>query len=76
MDESEVEFELVPKGEKVLLVVDGRIKHQAIKSGLRNGDYIEIISGLKPGDVIVQDASEDLADDTRVKAAKIHPAKQ
>ncbi len=64
------------EGEKVLLVVDGRIKHQAIKSGLRNGDYIEIISGLKPGDVIVQDASEDLADDTRVKAAKIHPAKQ
>jgi len=62
--------------ETVLLVVDGKIKHQTIKSGLRNGDYIEIISGLEPGDVIVQDASEDIADDTRVKAAKIHPAKQ
>lgn len=55
--------------EKVLLVVDGKIKHQVIKSGLRNGDYIEIISGLKPGDVIVQDASEDIPNQTHVKAA-------
>ncbi|MGE5391206.1 MAG: efflux RND transporter periplasmic adaptor subunit [Deltaproteobacteria bacterium] len=53
--------------EKVMLLVNNRIKHQDIKTGLRNGDDIEIKSGLKPGDVIIQDASEDIADDTRVK---------
>jgi len=56
--------------EQVLLIVSGKIKHQVVKTGLRGQDNIEIRSGLQAGDVIVRDASTDIADNTRVKPAK------
>jgi len=55
--------------EQVFLLSNGRMKYQKVKTGLRSGDDIEILDGLKAGDIIVRDASQDLADNTRVKAA-------
>lgn len=56
--------------EQVLLIVNNKIKHQDVKTGLRGQDDIEILSGIKSGDLIVRDASTDMADNTRVKSAK------
>lgn len=56
--------------DQVMKVTDGKIQHQAIKTGLGDQDRIEITSGLKAGDIIVRDASNDLADGTKVKEAK------
>lgn len=56
--------------EQVLLIVDGKIKHQAVKTGLRDQDNIEIRSGLKTGAMLVRDASTDIVDNTRVKSSK------
>lgn len=53
--------------DQVLKVVNGRVKHQIIKIGLRNQDQAEILSGLQAGDVVIRDASEDIADNTKVK---------
>lgn len=53
--------------DQVLKIVDGKIKHQNIKSGLSDEDKIEILSGLKAGDLVVRDASEDIPDGTKVK---------
>jgi len=53
--------------ERVLLIVNGKIKHQDVKTGLRGEADIELLSGLKAGDLIVRDASADIADNTRVK---------
>ena len=53
--------------DQVLKIVDGKIKHQDIKTGLSDEDKIEILTGLKAGDLIVRDASEDIPDGTKVK---------
>lgn len=56
-----------PDGSKqVLLVKDGQVVHQTIKTGLGDNDNIEIINGLKTDDLIVKDASLDLAEQTKV----------
>lgn len=57
--------------ENVLLIVNGKIKHQAVKTGLRGQDVIEVLSGLISGDLIVRDASTDLAENIRVKSATV-----
>ncbi len=41
------------KGEHVYLVKKGRAVRQAVKSGLRIGDQIEILEGLEPGQEVI-----------------------
>jgi RND family efflux transporter MFP subunit len=41
--------------EKVVIVVDGRAKETLIRTGRRGEDWIEVVSGLKRGDVVVLD---------------------
>ncbi|MFT7227913.1 MAG: membrane fusion protein (multidrug efflux system) [Methylophilaceae bacterium] len=61
---------LRPAGE-VVYVVRENIAHQAIvKTGLRQQGFIEIISGLKPNDLIVVDGAGFLTDKAPVKIAK------
>ena len=61
---------LRPAGE-VVYVVRENIAHQAIvKTGLRQKGFIEIISGLKPNDLIVVDGAGFLTDKAPVKIAK------
>jgi RND family efflux transporter MFP subunit len=41
--------------EKVFLVKDGKAVEKNITTGRRNGDFIEVPAGLKPGDLVVLD---------------------
>jgi len=56
--------------EQVMLVVNGKIEHRQVITGMKNQDYIEIVDGLKPGDQVVRDATTNLADGTKVTIVK------
>lgn len=53
---------------EVMKVENGKIKHTAIKPGLKNEEKVEVLSGLRKGDKVVRDASSDIKEGTRVKA--------
>jgi Cu(I)/Ag(I) efflux system membrane fusion protein len=54
----------------VLLALDrGRFKPQAVKIGLRSGDFVEILDGLKSGDRVVVAASFLIDAESNLKAA-------
>ncbi|MGE5398217.1 MAG: efflux RND transporter periplasmic adaptor subunit [Chitinophagales bacterium] len=52
---------------QVMVILDNRIKHRIIKTGASDNDHIEIMTGLKVGDKVVEDGSTTLKEDTRVK---------
>lgn len=57
-------------GRRVALVVTGdTVKAVAVTEGLSDGQRVQIVAGLKPGDVVVADARRQLADGARVRAA-------
>jgi HlyD family secretion protein len=47
------------KSQDIFVLKDGRAERRTVSTGLSNFDYIEIISGLKPGEVVI---STDLSD--------------
>jgi HlyD family secretion protein len=47
------------KSQDIFVLKDGRGERRTVSTGLSNFDYIEIISGLKPGEVVI---STDLSD--------------
>ncbi len=53
---------------QVMSIVDGKIKVQGIEIGDKNGQVVEIKAGLKEGQTLVRDASQDLKEGTRVKS--------
>lgn len=54
---------------EVMIVVDGRVQHRQISTGISNREYIEITGGLKTGDLVVRDGSLNLGEQAKVKAA-------
>jgi membrane fusion protein, multidrug efflux system len=46
---------------------DGTVAVQAVKTGLVDGDRVQILSGLAPGDEVVVDGADRLRDGTKVK---------
>ncbi|HBQ86453.1 MAG TPA: efflux RND transporter periplasmic adaptor subunit [Syntrophomonas sp.] len=50
-------------------VIKNRIVKQKVKMGLKNQQYVEIVSGLKQGDMVVRDAGLELKAGSRVKVA-------
>lgn len=56
---------------QVMVVANGRIEYRTIKVGLKNPNYFEVVSGLKEGDLVVKDASQELAEGKRVKPVKV-----
>ena len=52
---------------EVLAVVEGRIQHLKVQTGLRNTELVEIRSGLKQGQIVVRDTSTDIEENARVK---------
>lgn len=56
---------------QVMVVANGRIEYRTIKVGLKNPDYFEVVSGLKEGDLVVKDASQELAEGKRVKPVQV-----
>ena len=51
----------------VLIVQNGKIHRQAVTLGLRGLGVTEILTGLKAGDYVLTDVTQDLADNTRVR---------
>lgn len=52
---------------EVLQVVNNKIKVQQVQTGQTDREYIEITAGLQEGDLVVADASTNLAEKTKVK---------
>lgn len=55
-----------PAGVVVYRVKDQQVKEQVVMTGLRQDQYIEILSGLSPGDVIVLEGAGWLSDGSRI----------
>lgn len=55
-----------------VMVVDGQSQAQGrdVKTGIRSGDQVQILSGLKPGEVVVTEGAYGLPDKTKVKIEK------
>jgi len=52
---------------EVMLVIEKRIKHQLVKTGISDQENVEISSGLTAEAQVVRDAGLNLAEKTRVK---------
>lgn len=54
--------------ERVAVIeADGRLKFRDVKTGMTDGTYMEIISGLQAGDVVVISETEGLVEGTEVE---------
>ena len=54
-------------GDYAYVVVDGNAAVRLLKLGQTDGDYVQILSGLAPGDVVVVDGSYRLREGTEVR---------
>jgi multidrug efflux pump subunit AcrA (membrane-fusion protein) len=55
--------------EKLLVVKDGKVHEQRVRSGRRLGDRVEILEGVTTGDVVIT-APGGLADGAAVRIAE------
>jgi multidrug efflux pump subunit AcrA (membrane-fusion protein) len=61
------------KGEEAqVMVIDGQSQAHSrdVKTGIQSGQQVQIVSGLKPGDVVVTEGAYGLPDKTKVKVEK------
>jgi HlyD family secretion protein len=52
----------------MLVGVDGRAHQQAVKAGIRQGDQVQVLEGVKAGDRVVGAGAYGLPDNTKIKA--------
>jgi HlyD family secretion protein len=52
---------------EVMVVVDGKIEHRLVQTGASDGERVEILDGLKEGEIVVKDAGLDLKEKQKVK---------
>ena len=52
---------------EVMAVMAGKIEHRLIKTGASDADLVEILDGLKEGDIVIRDAGLDLKENQKVK---------
>lgn len=52
---------------EVMLLVDNKVNHRLVETGLSNQEYIEITGGLSAGDTVLKDGSLDLKEKARIK---------
>lgn len=56
-------------GKRVALVVDGEgVRTVDVTEGLSDGQRVQILTGLKPGDIVVADARRQFSEGARVRA--------
>jgi Cu(I)/Ag(I) efflux system membrane fusion protein len=63
---------VLPAGDRTFVFLDlgqGRLRPQRIETGVESVDDIEVISGLKPGDLIVTSGNFLIAAESRLKTA-------
>ncbi len=66
------ESAVLPTGERRIVFVDvgsGRLAPRDVELGARAGDYFEVLSGLKPGDVVVTSGNFLVAAESKLKSA-------
>jgi RND family efflux transporter MFP subunit len=56
--------------QKVLVVKEGKAREQRVRTGRRNGDRVEIVEGVKAGDVVIVNPG-DVVDGTPVRGSSI-----
>ncbi|HTK38910.1 MAG TPA: efflux RND transporter periplasmic adaptor subunit [Pyrinomonadaceae bacterium] len=69
---SAVQFEASNSDEGTVMMVDANsIAHETkVKTGIKNGDKVQILDGLNEGDTIVVEGNYELPDGTKVEVAK------
>lgn len=61
-------------GDKVMIVGSDSLAHeQAVKVGVREGDDVQILSGVKPGDRVITQGALGLDDKAKVKVSAAEP---
>lgn len=56
---------------EIMTVVNNRVQFRTVETGIMDRENIEIISGLKVGELVIRDGSLDLAENARVKPVNI-----
>ena len=55
-------------GDRLVLFADGdRVRYRAVKTGLTDRRFVEILEGISEGDRVVRDAGVDLEDGARIR---------
>lgn len=62
-----------PAGEVVYLINEDHAKQRVVQTGLRKGDLIEILTGLKAGEKIVMDGAGFLSDGAKINLRSTQP---
>lgn len=57
---------------RVLVVQDGVVRERAVRTGITEGDQVEIREGLAPGDIVVAQAGSFLRDGDAVRVRQTH----
>jgi RND family efflux transporter MFP subunit len=57
----------------VMIVKDGHAHQVAVKTGIREGDHLQITEGIAEGDTVITSGSYGLPDNTKVKVAEETP---
>lgn len=57
-------------GDYVLAVEDGRVKQRRVKRGYESLNEVEIVSGLKEGDLVITDGLDAYRENDRVRVAR------
>jgi multidrug efflux pump subunit AcrA (membrane-fusion protein) len=67
-----------PEGEATVMVAgaDGRAHQQAVETGIRHQDEVQVTKGLKPGDAVITAGAYGLPDNTKIRAAPATPVNQ
>jgi HlyD family secretion protein len=55
-------------------VVDGNVSRAVVKTGIRDGGWVEILSGLSAGDQVVTKAGAFVRDGDRINPVPAAPA--
>jgi RND family efflux transporter MFP subunit len=58
-------------GGKAWIVRDGRAHRHEVRTGIAGGDKVQIVSGLRAGETVIVAPPAELAENTRVREAKV-----
>jgi membrane fusion protein (multidrug efflux system) len=59
------------RGKKVYIIEDGKAKFVEVQTGLRDSSYVQITSGLKPGDTVLVTGLLSLKPEGKVTVGKV-----
>lgn len=62
-------------GDSVFVVVNNEVEIRKVKTGARNLLYVEIINGLKEGDLVISETPHLFSDGEKVKVTVLNPEK-